>query len=911
MEFDKSSLSDKLFISNEMRSTFHIRLLLVSAALLASTCRLSGQSAEDCLACHENKELTMEKKGKSVSLYVDAKAYKASTHGSQDCVACHAGFDPSSVPHAPAIKPVDCTSCHEAGNVARSAHGLARAGGKKNAPDCAGCHTAHAIQPAAKMKFAVDLCLRCHTSPSVAQFKASRHYLARGTKSVPTCTTCHGAAHDILPGSSPASPVSRKNTIAICEKCHAANAKAFGNSIHSTVMKSGIGRAPLCTDCHGAHSASANKYTIESKGCLNCHLNRKIFEKIPGKENLVSFVEKYQSSVHAQVRKDGRESATCSDCHGNHMIMEGKNSASQTTRKNLPVTCGRCHADIAREYAASNHGQALARGVKDAPTCTDCHGEHSVQSISNAKNPLSRANEETVCLRCHLDDPQVRNRVGLSTTFIKAYDQSVHAVALKKGNQNAPTCSNCHGSHSMRKGSDPLSLVNKSRVARTCGAAGCHPEAASEYLGSIHGVALRNGRFDSPSCTDCHGQHQILKVDDARAAVSAANLSAETCARCHSSVVMSEKYGLPSGRTSSYMNSYHGLATRGGSKEAANCASCHGVHNIRASSDPASTIYRDNIAHTCGKCHPNANENFTKGKIHVTAEKSDNALIYWITTIYLSLIAVTIGGMFLHNLLDFFTKSKRKIRDRRRAILHHAGPSLYLRMSLFERIQHGGLLVSFITLVLTGFMLKFPDAWWVIHIREFGGDFAFNARSLLHRIAAVLMITTSLVHAWYIAFDPRGRTLVRDLFPRLQDAKDALEALKFYFGLRQERPLFDRFSYIEKAEYWALIWGTFVMVATGFILWFNTTFMNWTSKLFVDVAETIHYYEAWLATLAIIVWHFYFIIFNPDVYPMNVAWLKGTLTEAEMEEEHPLELARLKSGAADLVIDVANNAKPL
>ena len=131
------------------------------------------------------------------------------------------------------------------------------------------------------------------------------------------------------------------------------------------------------------------------------------------------------------------------------------------------------------------------------------------------------------------------------------------------------------------------------------------------------------------------------------------------------------------------------------------------------------------------------------------------------------------------------------------------------------------------------------------------------------------------------------------MLPRIQDARDAVAMVKYNLGLSAERPLFDRFCYIEKAEYWALIWGTFVMGATGLIMWFDNTFIGLFTKLGYDVARTIHYYEAWLATLAIIVWHFYFVIFNPDVYPLNVAFWKGTLTEEEMEEDHPLELQRI------------------
>jgi cytochrome b subunit of formate dehydrogenase len=119
--------------------------------------------------------------------------------------------------------------------------------------------------------------------------------------------------------------------------------------------------------------------------------------------------------------------------------------------------------------------------------------------------------------------------------------------------------------------------------------------------------------------------------------------------------------------------------------------------------------------------------------------------------------------------------------------------------------------------------------------------------------------------------------------------------LLFNCGLSSKKPQFGRFSYIEKSEYWALVWGTAVMALTGFILWFENTFIGLITKLGWDVARLVHFYEAWLATLAIIVWHIYYVIFNPDVYPMNLAWLTGTLSEEEMREEHPLELRALRA----------------
>jgi cytochrome b subunit of formate dehydrogenase len=301
-----------------------------------------------------------------------------------------------------------------------------------------------------------------------------------------------------------------------------------------------------------------------------------------------------------------------------------------------------------------------------------------------------------------------------------------------------------------------------------------------------------------------------------------------------------------------------------------------------------------NLAKTCGKCHPGANENFTKGSVHVIAEQRQEDLLYFITTTYIVLIFVVIGGMIVHNLLDFIKKSKRQLMFRRGLIeRHHPGHRLYLRMSLQERIQHGTLLVSFFTLVLTGFALRFPDAWWVASLRQIS-PVMFDLRGILHRIAAVILVGASLYHLYYILFTERGKQLVRDLLPVWKDVTDAIAVMKYNLGFSKDKPKFARFSYIEKSEYWALVWGTIVMAATGVILWFDNTFLGLLTKLGWDIARTIHYYEAWLATLAIIVWHFYFIIFNPDIYPLNLAFWKGTLTEEEMEEEHPLELEAIK-----------------
>ena len=120
-----------------------------------------------------------------------------------------------------------------------------------------------------------------------------------------------------------------------------------------------------------------------------------------------------------------------------------------------------------------------------------------------------------------------------------------------------------------------------------------------------------------------------------------------------------------------------------------------------------------------------------------------------------------------------------------------------------------------------------------------------------------------------------------------------LRQLGYLTGKNKEHVKFGRFSYIEKMEYWAVAWGTVVMGITGGVLWFENTFLKIINTSGMDIATTIHYYEAILASLAILVWHFYFVFFNPDVFPMSKAWYKGFLTREEMEKEHPLELEEI------------------
>lgn len=219
----------------------------------------------------------------------------------------------------------------------------------------------------------------------------------------------------------------------------------------------------------------------------------------------------------------------------------------------------------------------------------------------------------------------------------------------------------------------------------------------------------------------------------------------------------------------------------------------------------------------------------------------------------------------------------------------------YLRMTLNERMQHLNLAVNFTLLVITGFALSYSTAFWVSPITD--APLGMTFRGFLHRLCGVATVFLGGYHLLYLAFTERGRGIVKDMIPGLKDAEDLWETLKNNLFINRPAKILKmpRFNFREKLEYLGLIWGTIVMTVTGFILWFKTEWLMYFPMWTWDVARTVHFYEAVLATLTIIVWHFYSVVFNPDVYPMSWAWITGDLNEHEMEEEHGLELERIKA----------------
>jgi cytochrome b subunit of formate dehydrogenase len=574
----------------------------------------------------------------------------------------------------------------------------------------------------------------------------------------------------------------------------------------------------------------------------------------------------FESTVHG--------STECLDCH--------VGADERKHRRGLdPVDCGDCHTGVVAEHAVSVHGpEGLQRSTgMGLPTCASCHGDvHTMVSATEPEAKIHASRLGETCGACHgagqPAPPGVR-----TIRPIEAYTASVHADAVSHGVHGA-TCSDCHSAHSPLPATDPASSIHRSNVPATCGA--CHAEITEQFDRSIHGMAATAGVRDSPVCTDCHGEHRILAVSTEGSPVSATNIPIRVCGPCHADLRLGEKYGLPADQVPSYEDSFHGLAARGGAQQVANCASCHGVHYILPSSDPESYIHPDNLSATCGKCHAGAGSRFAIGPVHVLAKETPNIVAHWIRAIYIPLIWITVVGMLLHNLLDLIRKTRSPV-PRVRVPPEHC--TIKERLSRPFRIAHGLAAISFMVLVFTGFALKYPESWWA-GLLMLGGDNG-ALRGQLHRIAGVGLIAACFFHFAHLAVSARARRQIAALLPRPADFTEFFHRLGYNLGRRHEPPPAARIGYVEKVEYWAALWGTLITAITGLILWFENFTLTWLPGWVPEAATVLHFLEAILATLAIVVWHFYFVIFDPAVYPMDMAWLTGKppFTRAEERDE--------------------------
>lgn len=810
---------------------------------------LIAQEKVDCLKCHGDTSLK-NKKGKSV--FVNKKALSESVHAEADCTDCHSqSSDYEKIPHFSLYRKVNCSECHEDAvkSFTDSFHDIALSKGNIKAPNCISCHQSkiykdnHSIQ-SLSVQSAESACRECHIKETNL-YESSVHAIAAKTtdSNSPGCVSCHPTHSKLLPPSTGAVNL-------LCNKCHIDAMKTINNGIHNKVQQKieGVMSCASCHDVHAAHKPHRDERTLEA--CQNCH---------PG------YKEKFIGSVHEQLINKGEMS--CLSCHRSHQVQDTKESEN--------YGCGVCHKKEEEAYRKSAHRIARLKGNTVAATCSSCHSGHHILPAINEKSPVNYRQIPKTCGSCHGDTAIITADYVRLPISIPRYNESVHGKGWKEGNRTA-VCIDCHGIHDLQGGSSLNSSINKQNLANTCGK--CHEKEAKDYATSIHGRAVAHGLYDSPSCTDCHEEHLIRKHNDPSSPINRANLSSMTCARCHENAEMAAKYGLPVDVIKSYEDSYHGWAVKRGSQSVAICTDCHNIHAIGNVLDPSSSIHKSNVVKTCGKCHQDSNEKFAASYTHVLA-RGKWMIHDWVRLFYLWLIALVLGGMFIHNAIIY-------IYELRQHYSQQLCEASVRRLTKIEIIQHTLLFVTFFGLALSGFALRYPDSWWAQALTSMGFD--EEIRRISHRIMACLLIGTSVFHAFLIIMTRRGRLLLKAMMPRpIEDTKEATGNILFHLGLKKHRPEFGMFDYTHKSEYWALIWGTIIMSITGFVLWFPALATQYFPAWIVRVCETIHFYEAILAVSAILIWHFFFVILRPSVYPMSWIWINGRMPLKEWKHNHP------------------------
>ncbi len=325
-----------------------------------------GAANKNCLKCHADENLTMERDGQTISLFVDEERFEMAAHGTTACAQCHTQVNPRHKERAcaPITEPVDCSICHaaEVQDYQLSTHGQLLAEGDADVPVCLTCHETHNTMahrmPTARTfaRNVPKLCGECHAAGEVASqrlqseipdivgsYERSAHgkgLLESGLVVSASCVNCH-STHKVLPASDPSSSVSRDNLADTCGQCHKGIEEEFRTSIHWPGNVVTTEKLPVCEDCHTSHTITR----VDAQGfrfrmmdqCGHCHED---------------FAKSFFDTYHGKVTQLGSEGAAkCYDCHGTHGILPVSDPNSMLSHKNVVETCAKCHPKAHRQFA--------------------------------------------------------------------------------------------------------------------------------------------------------------------------------------------------------------------------------------------------------------------------------------------------------------------------------------------------------------------------------------------------------------------------------------------------------------------------------------------------------------------------------------------------------------------------------
>jgi len=587
-----------------------------------------------------------------------------------------------------------------------------------------------------------------------------------------------------------------------------------------------------CSGCHGSAEGepptSRERFAGDRSRCTPCHR---------------AADQSYESSVHAEALRRGvANAARCSNCHGAHDILASKDPRSRTNKRQIPITCSRCHhgpraaplpalaEQPVTQYAERIHQRALvSEGLLVAPACTDCHGKaHQLRAVSDPKSPVARPNVPHTCGRCH---------AGIEAE----YRESVHGRLLAEGKSDAPICTDCHVVHDPEGRSGSAGFDSR----KVCGR--CHQKQVERYLRTYHGRALELGHGTVADCHDCHGSHRILKASDPRSTLSPAHRAA-TCRHCHKNATdrfasfqahgdYTDRQGYPILFWTFVVMSGLILGT----------FVVWGIHTVLWMVRMFIELFREPRRVREEKRHAQEEH---EGKVYTRFGPIDRLCHTLIIISFLTLVAT---GMPL------------KFHDTAWA------------KAFFDVV--GG-----------------PEVAAVLHRI---GAFISGIYLLIH----VVRLTVALIRDRAAYRDERGKFRLRRLLgvlfgpdsplPNLDDLKDVKAQVRYFLG-KGSRPTFDRFTYWEKFDYIAEFWGSAFIGLSGLVMWFPGIVTRVAPGWVINVAHVIHSQEALLAAGFILTVHFFNGHLRTEKFPMDTVMFSGRITEQELIHERGRQYRRLK-----------------
>jgi len=883
-------MAHKPLITFFLQRALPLALLIFSGFYFSD---LNGQSDEDCMLCHEDVELEGMLRGRMVSMYVDTMVFERSVHHSNSCISCHTDAAEEGFPHAEDLQPVNCGLCHTdaMADNNRGIHGQALMMNDPNAPSCKECHGHHDILP--------------YTNPSSRTYKMNVPFL---------CGKCHREGEVVAR----IYDVSEHNII-----------ENYTQGIHGRgLFEAGLIVTATCNNCHGNHlilphtspNSSINPTRIAGT-CMQCHIKIEDTHKKVIKGELW---EKNPSVI-----------PSCSECHPPHRIEIPDLQAAISDN-----SCMKCHGkeDVHKMVEGDTislfvDARILPNSVHKNIQCTKCHTEVS----QHLARPCATT-RPVDCSSCHAE------------TF-DLYFNSGHGQAHYNKTENAPYCTDCHGTHGTKSRFDDTSPVYRTAIPGLCGE--CHREdgkavqttdlkevdAFADYSSSVHGQGLTSkGLTVSAVCTDCHTTHLMLKESDPRSSIHPTNVQQTcgschkgiyetymksdhayteefkgreypTCVKCHSAHVISsvnqDKFmrevttqcgSCHEETAETYLKTYHGKAYQLGYFESARCSDCHGAHNILKAENPESMVSQANLVNTCARCHVGANKRFTGYLSHAT-HKDDPRLNF--AYIFMTTLLLAVFSFFGLHLLMWLPRSFRERLKKKKEKPKDAGNKYIRRFSRKQQVTHAFVIVSFLLLALTGMMLKFAHMDWAkFLVRILGG---VESAGVLHRIGAVITFGYFTFHITNLIREKRRKRLSMSgfifgkdsLWFNRQDVKDFVATIRWFFG-KGPRPYYGRWTYWEKFDYLAVFWGVAIIGFSGLVLWFPVFFTRFFPGWVINFSQIVHSDEALLAVGFIFTIHFFNTHFRPEAFTMDTVIITGYMSLEHFKHERPREYQELK-----------------